>query len=83
MKPVFGTVSAISGDRLVDRVSGQDYFLVQVQVPQGEFATKLDNQRVHAGHAGRGASSRRVQRTFLDYRRASLTAALARSLKER
>ncbi len=82
VKPVFGTVSTISGDRLVDRMTGQDYFLVQVQVPQSEFAAKLDGQRVHAGMPVE-VLIQTGQRTFLDYLVHPLSAALARSLKER
>ncbi len=82
VKPVFGTVSAISGDRLVDRMTNQDYFLVQVQVPTSEFAAKLDGQRVHAGMPVE-VLIQTGQRTFLEYLVHPLSATLARSLKER
>ncbi len=82
VKPVFGTVSAISGDRLIDRVTGQDYFLVQVQVPPSEYATKLDGQKVHAGMPVE-VMVQTGQRTFLDYLVHPLSAVLARSLKEK
>ncbi len=82
VKPVFGTVSAISGDRLVDRQTGQDYFLVQVQVPPSELAAKLDGQKVHAGMPVE-VLIQTGQRTFLNYLVHPLSAALARSLKER
>lgn len=81
VKPVFGTVRTISGDRLIDRNTGQDYFLVQVEVPQSEFA-KLDGQRIHAGMPAE-VLVQTGSRSFLDYLVQPLTAALARSLKER
>jgi len=82
VKPVFGTVSAISGDRLIDRNTGQDYFLVQVAVPPAEYAAKLDGQKVHAGMPVE-VMVQTGSRTFLNYLVHPLTAALARSLKER
>ncbi len=47
-------------------MTGQDYFLVQVQVPQSEFAAKLDGQRVHAGMPVE-VLIQTGERTFLDY----------------
>lgn len=81
VKPVFGMVSTVSGDRLIDRNTGQDYFLVQVAVPQSEHV-KLDGQKVHAGMPVE-VLIQTGTRSFLDYMVNPLTAALGRSLKER
>lgn len=81
VKPVFGAVKSISGDRLVDRNTGQDYFLTQVSIPQSELV-KLDGQKVHAGMPVE-ILIQTGSRSFLEYLVHPLTAVLARSLKER
>jgi HlyD family type I secretion membrane fusion protein len=81
VKPVFGTVKAISGDRLIDRNTGQDYFLAQIAIPQSEYV-KLDGQKVHAGMPVE-VLIQTGSRSFLEYLVHPLSAVLARSLKER
>lgn len=81
VKPIFGAVKAISGDRLIDRNTGQDYFLAQISIPQSELV-KLDGQKIHAGMPAE-VLIQTGSRSFLEYLVHPLSATLARSLKER
>ena len=81
VKPIFGAVKAISGDRLIDRNTGQDYFLAQVSIPQSDLV-KLDGQKIHAGMPAE-VLIQTGSRSFLEYLVHPLSATLARSLKER
>lgn len=78
---IFGRIETISGDRLVDRATGAEYFLALIKVPVDEIA-KLDGQRV-----GPGIPAEIVvttgQRTLLDYLLKPLMDALQHGLNER
>lgn len=78
---IFGRIEALSGDRLIDRNTGVEYFLAQVRVEPHELA-KLGEQRVSAGIPAE-VVIQTGERTFLDYLVKPLTDAMRHGLNER
>lgn len=78
---IYGTVKTLSGDRIIDQKSGQDYFLAQVQVPRDELA-KLGAQHISPGIPAE-VLIQTGSRSMLDYLMKPLTDSLHRGLNER
>ena len=75
-----GTVTALSGDRLTDDASREEYFLARITIDPGE-TDKLDSARLTAGMPAEVLVST-GQRTLLEYLIKPLTDAFSRSLIE-
>ncbi|HYD55999.1 MAG TPA: HlyD family type I secretion periplasmic adaptor subunit [Burkholderiales bacterium] len=76
---VEGTVSYVSGDRLVDPQTGAAYYTVNVDVPQQKLTEA--NLRLQAGMPAE-IFIRTDERTTLDYLLAPVTSYLRRSMRE-
>ncbi len=76
---VAGSVSYVSGDRLVDPQSGAPYYSVQVDVPPESLAAA--SLRLQAGMPAE-VFIRTDERTTLDYLLAPVTSYLRRSMRE-
>ena len=74
-----GTVTYVSGDRLVDQQSGHPYYIVHVDVP--EKALAASSLRLQAGMPAE-VFVRTDNRTALDYLLAPVTAYLRRAMRE-
>jgi epimerase transport system membrane fusion protein len=77
---VNGTVSYVSGDRLVDEQSKLPYYVVHVNVPPGSLA-QAGNLKLQAGMPAE-IFIRTDERTTLDYLLAPVTAYLRRAMRE-
>jgi len=77
---VNGTVSYVSGDRLVDEQSKLPYYVVHVNVPPGSLA-QAGNLKLQAGMPAE-IFIRTDSRTTLDYLLAPVTAYLRRAMRE-
>jgi HlyD family type I secretion membrane fusion protein len=74
-----GTVTYVSGDRLVEQQTGQPYYIVHVDVP--EKALAASSLRLQAGMPAE-VFVRTGERTALDYLLAPVTAYLRRAMRE-
>jgi HlyD family type I secretion membrane fusion protein len=74
-----GTVTYVSGDRLVEQQTGQPYYIVHVDVP--ERALAASSLRLQAGMPAE-VFVRTGNRTALDYLLAPVTAYLRRAMRE-
>jgi HlyD family type I secretion membrane fusion protein len=74
-----GTVTYVSGDRLVDQQTGHPYYIVHVDVP--EKALAASSLRLQAGMPAE-VFVRTGDRTALDYLLAPVTAYLRRAMRE-
>jgi HlyD family type I secretion membrane fusion protein len=74
-----GTVTYVSGDRLVDQQTGHPYYIVHVNVP--EKALAASSLRLQAGMPAE-VFVRTDNRTALDYLLAPVTAYLRRAMRE-
>lgn len=77
---VQGTVSYVSGDRLVDTQTGAPYYIVHIGVPPGALA-EAGNLRLQAGMPAE-IFIRTDQRTAFDYLLAPVTSYLRRGMRE-
>lgn len=77
---VQGTVSYVSGDRLVDTQTGAPYYVVHIGVPPGALA-EAGNLRLQAGMPAE-IFIRTDQRTAFDYLLAPVTSYLRRGMRE-
>ena len=78
---IIGHVVTLSGDRLIDEITGTPYFLAQVRTSPQEME-KLAGQRVHAGMPAE-VFIQTGDRTLLQYLTKPLTDAISRGLNER
>ena len=76
---VAGTVTYVSGDRLVEQQTGQPYYTVHIDVP--EKALSDNNLRLQAGMPAE-VFIRTDNRSALDYLLAPVTAYLRRAMRE-
>jgi HlyD family type I secretion membrane fusion protein len=76
---VAGSVTYVSGDRLVDQQSGAPYYIVHIDVP--ERALTASNLRLQAGMPAE-VFIRTDTRTALDYLLAPVTSYLRRAMRE-
>jgi HlyD family type I secretion membrane fusion protein len=74
-----GSVTYVSGDRMVEQQTGQPYYIVHVDVP--EKALAASNLRLQAGMPAE-VFIRTDTRTALDYLLAPVTAYLRRAMRE-
>jgi HlyD family type I secretion membrane fusion protein len=74
-----GSVTYVSGDRLVEQQTGQPYYIVHVDVPEKALATS--SQRLQAGMPAE-VFIRTDTRTALDYLLAPVTSYLRRAMRE-
>ena len=74
-----GTVTYVSGDRLVDPQTGHPYYIVHVDVP--EKALAASSLRLQAGMPAE-VFVRTDTRTALDYLLAPVTSYLRRAMRE-
>jgi HlyD family type I secretion membrane fusion protein len=74
-----GSVTYVSGDRLVEQQTGQPYYVVQIDVP--EKALGAANLKLQAGMPAE-VFIRTDTRTALDYLLAPVTAYLRRAMRE-
>jgi HlyD family type I secretion membrane fusion protein len=77
---VLGTVSYVSGDRMVDTQTGSPYYTVHIGVPPGALA-EAGNLRLQAGMPAE-IFIRTDQRSALDYLLAPVTSYLRRGMRE-
>jgi multidrug efflux pump subunit AcrA (membrane-fusion protein) len=77
---VYGAVSYVSGDRLVDQQSGAPYYVVHVEVPPHALQD-AGNLRLQAGMPAE-VFIRTDSRNTLDYLLAPVTAYLRRAMRE-
>jgi len=76
---VAGTVTYVSGDRLVEQQTGQPYYTVNIDVPEKALADA--NLRLQAGMPAE-VFIRTDNRSALDYLLAPVTAYLRRAMRE-
>jgi multidrug efflux pump subunit AcrA (membrane-fusion protein) len=76
---VQGSVSYVSGDRLVDTQNGAPFYVVHIDVPSDKLAQ--DGLRLQAGMPAE-VFIRTDERTTLDYLLAPVTSYLRRSMRE-
>jgi HlyD family secretion protein len=77
---VRGSVTYVSGDRLVDAQSGVPFYVVQVDVPSGALA-EAGNLKLQAGMPAEVFIST-DSRTTADYLFAPVTAYMRRAMRE-
>ena len=74
-----GSVTYVSGDRMVDQQSGAPYYVVQIDVPESALAAS--NLKLQAGMPAE-VFIRTDSRTALDYLLAPVTSYLRRAMRE-
>lgn len=78
---IMGTVMSVSGDRLVDQVTGVGYFLIRAEISESEVA-KLGDVALSAGMPA-DVLIKTGERTALAYLLKPLTDSLARGMNEK
>jgi HlyD family type I secretion membrane fusion protein len=76
---VAGSVTYVSGDRLVDQQSGAPYYIVNIEIPEHSLSSA--NQRLQAGMPAE-VFIRTDNRSALDYLLAPVTSYLRRAMRE-